>query len=809
MRYFLCIFLLMTFAFPIAAGTQFTLVKDGKPACSIVIAENPKHNAKAGAEELQHYVEKISGAKLQIFSDNDTSIPNSPSILVGRSRFTDAIKDLKIPDGITGNLREEGYIIRSTKDALVLAGNDTEVPDRIGVSPRCPSGDESLTGHSMYLGTRYAVCDLLNRLGVRWFMPGEYGEVVPKASTLTVPELSVEEHPDFPVRQFGAGGCDDQMGRDHYMWLVHNRMNPRSVNWFGLVSDGTIINQMPKDKIKEHPEWFALQPDGSRTLHMPCMSDELRHKDPKYADKPRLLDDFLKMSKEAYEAGQRHTNFAPPDAPSACLCDLCQASSNRFVTGMAIGPTTEYTISQEYFSNFLNPVLEAAAEKFPGYVIATHAYWNRFPPPEVGPEFNRHKNLTIMFADMMACSMHGYDDPRCWQNQQQFNFLKQWCKLSDKCWIFGYNYSIVNTMGTPTPMTRRVTRTIPLSKEAGAIGFCDLDTCDIVKNGIASYVARFALEWDTKSDMKAILADFYSKWFGPAGKPMQDYYDKLERAFDDGPYHSSNYSILPSVYKPELIAALAKDIARAEAAAVSETDKLHVKVERLQFDHLRLFMDVLQAQKELRYKDAAELVRQMQPLKKQMQRICKFAGKSGSDYGGMPYQIERFERFAGRQVLAALPEKARFRTDKHDLGRSERWMEPDYDDSKWQLCSTMMGWQNQGLKDQDGLPMMAKNGYPYTGLGWYRFTFDAPAVPQGKEAALFLPAFVSQAWVWVNGVYIGRTEYASPWWLPQQLDMTITPRLKPGKNVIAIRILEQNQYVGASGIYERPIVYVK
>jgi len=136
-------------------------------------------------------------------------------------------------------------------------------------------------------------------------------------------------------------------------------------------------------------------------------------------------------------------------------------------------------------------------------------------------------------------------------------------------------------------------------------------------------------------------------------------------------------------------------------------------------------------------------------------------------------------------------------------------MEPDYDDSKWQLGLTTHGWQNQKLKDEDGLLMMSREGHPYTGLGWYRFTFDAPAVPSGKEARLFLPGFVSQAWVWVNGVYVGRSDYACPWWLPQEMDLTITPRLKPGKNVIAVRVYEANPYVGTDGIYERPFIYVR
>ena len=70
---------------------------------------------------------------------------------------------------------EEGFLLLCKGDRLVLAGND-EGP---------------------YHGTEYAVAEFLNRLGVRWFMPGDFGEVVPKRTTLTVAEMDVRQKPDF------------------------------------------------------------------------------------------------------------------------------------------------------------------------------------------------------------------------------------------------------------------------------------------------------------------------------------------------------------------------------------------------------------------------------------------------------------------------------------------------------------------------------------------------------------------------------------------------------------------------------------
>jgi len=823
MRFVHCVFLIAVLLAPTAlvAAGAFTLVRDGKPACSIVIAEKPTENARVGAQELQRYVERISGARLEIRSDADKT--DGAKVVIGRCRLTDAMTDLRIPSGLTPAFREEGYVVHCTGDTLVLAGNDADVPEgKLLARPWAPSMME----HSVYLGTRYAVYDLLYRLGVRWFMPGEYGEVVPKSATLHVSGMSVTERPDFPVRSFWMCGAVEEMTDLFLTWMIRNRMNPRSICWFGIPGDGMLRQYMPSDQVTEHPEWFALQPNGTRNKYMPCMTDELRRNDPKYAGQPRLLDEIMKKIGKEAESGQMGSAFSPDDGMPTCECELCRAKSSRFTDGYCASPpggysienpsapgdpVPEYLTSQEYFF-FVNGVLDAVGKKYPGHLIAANGYANRYAPPEVGPEFNRYNNLAVMYADILGCTIHRYNDPKCWQMRQQYNFLKRWCKLSDKVWVYGYNYTMLVTKDTLTPMVKRLQASIPMVKEAGAIGFHDQEWIDISQLGIPTYVTRFALEWNAKANADAVLVDFYSKWFGPAAEPMRDYYETLETAFDSAPYHAHEDPILAVIYTPELITKLAGDVTRAEAAAVSDTDKLHVRAERLAFDHLRMYADSIRAKQECRYADAARLMKQMMAVKAQMRKVCRFYGWPCPSYG-MEWESERMNRIAGKvdgknaQMLAPLPESARFRTDRHDVGRSDRWMEPAYSDSRWQAISTATGWQNQPLKDEDGVPTMSKDGHPYKGLAWYRFTLDLPAMPKGTQSRLFLPAIVNQGWVWVNGQYAGRNDYQQGWFRPQEMDVDVTAYLQPGKNVIALRVLCLEEYFGANGLYERPFLY--
>ncbi len=144
----------------------FSIVRDGKPQATIVIDKvafettlvqpsryikmKPEQKIKLAAFNLQTYIEKMTGAKLEIVAD--TSPVSGYIICVGPSKLTRNIKGLKIPSGLTGERVEEGYTIFCRGNTLVLAGNDA----------------------GPYYGTYYAVAEFLEKLGVRWVMPGGF-----------------------------------------------------------------------------------------------------------------------------------------------------------------------------------------------------------------------------------------------------------------------------------------------------------------------------------------------------------------------------------------------------------------------------------------------------------------------------------------------------------------------------------------------------------------------------------------------------------------------------------------------------------
>ncbi len=71
------------------------------------------------------------------------------------------------------------------------------------------------------LAVSYAIYELLERLGCRWFMPGDLGEVLPSAADIRLPEVDFSSAPGTVYR--GIWYCDD-------LYRFRNRMGGLAVS---------------------------------------------------------------------------------------------------------------------------------------------------------------------------------------------------------------------------------------------------------------------------------------------------------------------------------------------------------------------------------------------------------------------------------------------------------------------------------------------------------------------------------------------------------------------------------------------------
>jgi hypothetical protein len=153
-------------------------------------------------------------------------------------------------------------------------------------------------------------------------------------------------------------------------------------------------------------------------------------------------------------------------------------------------------------------------------------------------------------------------------------------------------------------------------------------------------------------------------------------------------------------------------------------------------------------------------------------------------------------------MIAILPERARFAVDPRDDGRFDGWYRPEFDDKGWSSIPTTSPFFAQG-------DYMDKQGFPYMGAMWYRLNVDVPAAAKGKPAKLYCMAAETEAWVWVNGKFVGHRPYVEAYIRPCEVDMDVTHALVPGKtNSVVVRLHTNYQPAQlAAGLVSRLFIY--
>lgn len=113
-------------------------------------------------------------------------------------------------------------------------------------------------------------------------------------------------------------------------------------------------------------------------------------------------------------------------------------------------------------------------------------------------------------------------------------------------------------------------------------------------------------------------------------------------------------------------------------------------------------------------------------------------------------------------------------TDKGLIGPMP-WYDTSYAGKGWHNISLPGYWEDQGIKDLDGIV-------------WYRKEIDVPASMTGVDAKVFLGRIVDADFLYVNGKLAGNTTYQ----YPQRRYQLPAGLLKPGKNIFVIRVINNS-----------------
>ncbi len=782
-----------------AVSNELTLVLEGAPNAVILVAPEPapppppadpkakpKPPAKSkwlrAAEALQTTIEQMSGAKLPIVEEGQP-IEGNPAvrILVGPTQAAQKLK-VKIPAGFNPAIRpeifeEEGYVLKTTGNAIVVAGNND----------------------GPYQGTLYAAYALLEKLGCRWYFPGEWGEVVPERKTVAVPDLNIESRPDFAIRTAGT----PQAYKDD--WCTKIGFSSPEAN-YPVAGDGFLAMLLPPMEFAAaHPEYYAMDKAGKRQFStnktagvyhtMLCLSN------------PDVLTASIETLKAAFSGERkmgcvtpRGVGISPPDGMPFCHCEKCLAASQNF---RYPGYFPERMMAEEY-CGFAAKLARAFPDKF----VALSAYSLREVPPQ-GVELP--PNIAVNYFPISTCVLHAGDDHACWRRRETMRIASGWRRLTPHVVMQHYAPGLLSVYGAgqqaliPECDVPLIAAEAPILRKMGLKG---ITGAAWVQGGTAfmqtwlGYYARAKLCWDVTTDVAAIKQDFYTTFFGPeAGPHVQAWWDACEEALGQSTCHAhEDWVAVKHIYTVPFVRALRPHVDAARQARTTPAQKGRVEAIVLIADHLEAYAAMNAAEMNLDYPKAiAESERMAGNVRKlvaiypffgavklpeaQTRALQKVAAKAGGTNGVM---------------VAHLPLDMKFARDRFNEGVLAEWYLPEFNDTAWDMKNTFLTWDQQD-------PPEDEKGHDYDGYGWYRAVLDIPKNVAGKPLRLYLGGVCNEGWVWINGRYAGHIPHRLWWNYPATADLDVTRLVQPGQpNTVAIRVWNDAEI---GGLYRRGFVY--
>lgn len=489
-----------------AIADDLVLVADGQARAVIVAAEQDE----ASAAELQTYLAKMSGAELPIVAAADAG----PRIVLG-GMAAETLADF--------NLGLDGYVIRREGEIIHLAG-------------------------STPTGTRNAVYRFLDRLGVRWYFPGELGEVVPARPNITLGDLAEVSRPDFLHRSIwpslAARGMSEQDRAEWYRWLRRNLYGGVPVhighNFHSIAPAG--------EHFAEHPEWYALRGGRREPSCQLCTSN------------PEVIAHAVEMARRHFDADPAQTMFSlsPDDNVCFCHCPDCDALDPPEFRGTDTGKGRRLLI-------FANQVAERLQQTHPGKNVAFYAYWGAVEAPT---DIEAHPNVIVFFTPIGMAFNYPLQDPRSPTNRTHNRWYLGWNRIVQQMGIRHY-YNFSSILWIPW---RVLTDELRYEYQHNA-RYLNAELIADAEGSRLSYWILARVLWDTDADIDALFDDYITGLYGVAADPMRRYYTRLTEAWSYGPQELRAWGSLERqrpflrILTPQVLSACRADLRKARYLA--------------------------------------------------------------------------------------------------------------------------------------------------------------------------------------------------------------------------------------------------
>lgn len=490
-------------------GKAPVLVLDEKTHVVVVPEAGPVE--KFAASELSDFLGKALGVRIPVVNAPKSS---GTAICVGDNPYSRALGiDVRTFD-------RDGFAIKSGKNRIAIAGRDS------------PDGNPAQAATNYFEhATLFGVYDFLERFaGVRFYFPGEFGEVVPKTKEIPLGAIDIYDRPDHFQRRSQEYGNSWYDGTNAKKGPVLQDYRRRSQTFYVPCCHSLEHSGYYRRFAKTHPEYFAVDPQGkiyspdhpsvgSLCYLSPGFRNEL------YLDAVSFLKGEPPSSRGILGGTDREPrpgftwssvigapgifSIMPGDHHRRCLCPKCVEYMKRHG-------------ESEYVWDLVCDIAERLQKAGIPCKVTAMAY-ARYTTP---PERRVPDNLEVMVATTGPWAerdekLRNAGDTR----------ITAWTeKLGKKVWLWTYPHKLSSpaaTSGVPQMAPHTIGKYYQRQAPYTFGAFYEAESDQWIFNYLNTYVF-FKVSWDNSTDVNALIAEHHKQMFGPAADEMKKFYDELE-----------------------------------------------------------------------------------------------------------------------------------------------------------------------------------------------------------------------------------------------------------------------------------------
>jgi hypothetical protein len=607
------------------------------------------------------------------------------------------------------------------------------------------------------LATSYAIYELLDRLGCRWFMPSDQGEEIPALATITLAETDESLAPGTIYR--GIWYADEAYRR-------RNRCGG-----LALAAGHALEGYITAEDRQQHPEWKAEIGGQPNDVRLRWSNAELANT---IAD--RLLARHADDPQPSY-------SLSPDDGAS-----FDESADDRAIDAGDFDPTFQGVSITDRLMVLTNRVAERFGQQHPDVLFGVLAYVNYTRPPV---REKVHPNVVPMIAPITYSRAHPMTDDRVPGNKDLRYLVEGWGKASEKTSVYFYAYNLAETTA-PNPLITKWGVDVPIVMANGC-KFWQPETLSNFETTLHGLYLGLRLAWNPALKPDDVFAELNGRFYGAAAPQMTAYWKHIDHVWVDTPEYSGCGFAYLRRWTPEQLAEARRLMDAAVSACQTPAERFRVSMADESLRQFELFMKLRRDLAEGRYENLAAEAAQWRERHvalgeqyKDQYAFCRVPWTPhtvGGAYFAAFYQAtyDDATRIARDYQFATPPLRAwKFLADEKKQGEAGGQAKADFDDSQWRTTDPCVdSWSALGHHD-------------YFGSMWYRTTARFPAPGPGKRTRLWVGATDGSVKVYINGQHI---PYMNDQGQPadefngycQPVSFDITDAIKPGEdNQIAL-----------------------